>query len=51
MRIASRHGHPSPGDEVSKANGEIKRVTLGGIVDRDPGAFPAPAVYYRIAGR
>lgn len=53
VRIATKGRHPNPGDEVfvQKRDGSTNRVTLGGIVDRDRGAFPGPAVYYAIARR
>lgn len=53
VRVATKGRHPNPGDEVivRKANGDSNRVTLGGIVDTDRGAFPGPAVYYAIARR
>lgn len=49
IRVASHHPF-SPGEEVvvRKADGTTKREILGNIVDRDRGAFPAPATYYRI---
>jgi len=50
VRFASKGRHPEPGEAVivRKANGESKRVTLGGIVARDRGAFPGPVTYYAI---
>src|SRR5204862_5793626 len=51
VRVATKGTHPSPGDEVqvSKRDGSTDTVKLGAIVDRDNGAFPGPAVYYRKA--
>lgn len=53
VRVATKGRHPSPGDEimVNKRDGSTNRVTLGAIVDTDRGAFPGPAVYYRLARR
>jgi hypothetical protein len=52
IRVATKaKRHPSPGDEVivTKRNGQQQRIRLGAIVSQDRGAFPGPAVYYRIA--
>lgn len=50
VRYATKGQHPSPGDTilVNKRSGGTSRVTLGGVYDRDPGAFPGPANYYYI---
>jgi len=52
VRVASHH-QPGVGAEVivHKRDGGSSRVVLGPVVDRDVHAFPAPAVYHRIAGR
>lgn len=50
IRYATKGRHPSPGDtvQVSKRDGSVQSVTLGSVVYTDRGAFPGPAVYFRI---